>query len=306
MSDINDIPCVPAQLLEEVRAYLDKYYEEPEELFDSCLMPGEDYSEEADGEYFEDLDECAFEEFDEGIQDESCAKADEDSSVAPLDSFRSAEKSSKPRFFGGSKKSAARESIPDESRNEFVDASADAFKAPGAGMPMAAQSMMGAAAVPLQSSMNAAAKFSAGAAAQFSAGAAAQASAGAAAQARKLEDVIGDLDKSFMEMVYEFADRKGITDPELQKKAGIDRKAYSKLKCGTSKNPSKSTALALAIALELSLDDTKDLLSRAGLALSPCSRQDLIVRYFIEKEIYDMFVINYTLDEYGEQPLGAH
>ena len=287
MSDINDIPCVPAQLLEEVRAYLDKYYEEPEELFDSCLMPGEDYSEEADGEYFEDLDECAFEEFDEGIQDESCAKADEDSSVAPLDSFRSAEKSSKPRFFGGSKKSAARESIP-------------------ADMPMAAQSMMGAAAVPLQSSMNAAAKFSAGAAAQFSAGAAAQTSFGSAAQARKLEDVIGNLDKSFMEMVYEFADRKGITDPELQKKAGIDRKAYSKLKCGTSKNPSKSTALALAIALELSLDDTKDLLSRAGLALSPCSRQDLIVRYFIEKEIYDMFVINYTLDEYGEQPLGAH
>ena len=50
----------------------------------------------------------------------------------------------------------------------------------------------------------------------------------------------------------------------------------------------------------------QDLLSRAGLALSPCSRQDLIVRYFIEKEIYDMFVINYTLDEYGEQPLGAH
>ena len=257
MSDINDIPCVPAQLLEEVRVYLDKYYEEPEELFDSCIMPGEDYSEEADGEYFEDLDECAF------------------------------EKSSKPRFFGGSKKSAARESIP-------------------ADMPMAAQSMMGAAAAPLQSSMNAAAKFSAGAAAQFSAGAAAQTSFGSAAQSRKLEDVIGDLDKSFMEMVYEFADRKGITDPELQKKAGIDRKAYSKLKCGTSKNPSKSTALALAIALELSLDDTKDLLSRAGLALSPCSRQDLIVRYFIEKEIYDMFVINYTLDEYGEQPLGAH
>lgn len=261
MSDINDIPCVPAQLLEEVRAYLDKYYEEPEELFGSCLMPGEDYSEEADGEYFEDLDECAFEEFNEGIQDESCAKEDEDSSVAPLDSFRSAEKSSKPRFFGGSKKSAARESIP-------------------ADMPMSAQSMMGAAA--------------------------AQTSFGSAAQARKLEDVIGDLDKSFMEMVYEFADRKGITDPELQKKAGIDRKAYSKLKCGTSKNPSKSTALSLAIALELSLDDTKDLLSRAGLALSPCSRQDLIVRYFIEKEIYDMFVINYTLDEYGEQPLGAH
>lgn len=123
--------------------------------------------------------------------------------------------------------------------------------------------------------------------------------------ARKLEDVIGNLDKSFMELVYDYADMKGLTDPELQKRALIDRKAYSKLKCGTTKNPSKSTALAFAIALELNLDETKDLLSRAGLALSPCSKQDMIVQYFIESKIYDMYVINYALDEYGEMPLGT-
>ena len=64
----------------------------------------------------------------------------------------------------------------------------------------------------------------------------------------------------------------------MQKRANIDRKAFSKLKCGTTRNPSKPTALALAIALELNLDDTKDLLSRAGLALSPCSRQSVIIR----------------------------
>jgi len=121
---------------------------------------------------------------------------------------------------------------------------------------------------------------------------------------RSLDDVVNDLDKTFMELVLSFADSKGMTDVEVQKKANLDRKAFSKLKCGTTKNPSKSTALALAVALELSLDDTKDLLSRAGLALSPCSKQDVIVQYFIEREAYDIFEINIALFEHGEPPLG--
>ena len=121
---------------------------------------------------------------------------------------------------------------------------------------------------------------------------------------RSLDDVINNLDKTFIEMVFSFADEKGMTDVEVQKKANLDRKAFSKLKCGTTRNPSKSTALALAIALELSLDDTKDLLSRAGLALSPCSKQDVIVQYFIEREAYDIFEINIVLYEHGEPPLG--
>ena len=122
---------------------------------------------------------------------------------------------------------------------------------------------------------------------------------------RSLDDAVNDLDKTFMELVFSFADSKGMTDVEVQKKANLDRKAFSKLKCGTTKNPSKSTALALAIALELSLDDTKDLLSRAGLALSPCSKQDVIVQYFIEREAYDIFEINIALFEHGEQALGS-
>lgn len=122
---------------------------------------------------------------------------------------------------------------------------------------------------------------------------------------RSLEDVVKNLDKTFMELVFSFADAKGLTDVEVQKKANLDRKAFSKLKCGTTKNPSKSTALALAVALELDLDDTKDLLSRAGLALSPCSKQDVIVQYFIEKEAYDIYEINVALFEHGEQLLGT-
>ncbi len=124
-------------------------------------------------------------------------------------------------------------------------------------------------------------------------------------EGRSLEDVINDLDKTFMELVFSFADAKGLTDVEVQKRANLDRKAFSKLKCGTTKNPSKSTALALAIALELNLDDTKDLLSRAGLALSPCSKQDVIVQYFIEREAYDIYEINVALFEHGEELLGS-
>ena len=120
-----------------------------------------------------------------------------------------------------------------------------------------------------------------------------------------LEDAVNNLDKTFMELVFSFADAKGLTDIEVQKKANLDRKTFSKLKCGTTKNPSKSTALALAVALELNLDDTDDLLSRAGLALSPCKKQDVIVQFFIEKEIYDIYEINIALFKYGEKLLGT-
>ncbi|MBE5848514.1 MAG: RNase III inhibitor [Lachnospiraceae bacterium] len=123
--------------------------------------------------------------------------------------------------------------------------------------------------------------------------------------AKSLDDVVNDLDKTFMELVFSFADKRGMTDVEVQKKANLDRKAFSKLKCGTTKNPSKSTALALAVALELDLDDTKDLLSRAGFALSPCSKQDVIVQYFIERKAYDVYEINVALFEHGEPLLGT-
>ena len=121
---------------------------------------------------------------------------------------------------------------------------------------------------------------------------------------KTLDDVVNNLDKSFMELVFTFADERGINDVELQKKACINRKAFSKLKCGTTKRPSKPTALCFALALELSLDETRDLLSRAGLALSPCSKTDVIVQYFIEKEAYDIATVNEALFAHGEECIG--
>lgn len=121
---------------------------------------------------------------------------------------------------------------------------------------------------------------------------------------KSLKDAVNNLDKTFMEMVFTFADEKGISDVEIQKRANLDRKAFSKLKCGTTKKPSKPTALALAVALELNLDQTRDLLSRAGLALSPCDKQDIIVKYFIENKDYNIYTINETLFEFNEKLLG--
>lgn len=120
-----------------------------------------------------------------------------------------------------------------------------------------------------------------------------------------LDEFLLKTDKGFMDTVFSFADKKSISDAELQKKANIDRRTFSKLRCGTTKVPSKTTALALAIALELNLDETKDLLSRAGMALSPCYRLDLIVQYFIERNVYNIDVINVALFDHGEQLLGS-
>ena len=122
---------------------------------------------------------------------------------------------------------------------------------------------------------------------------------------RSLSDVVNNLDKSFMEMVYYFADLKGFTDAQVQSKSNLDRRAYSKLKCGTTKNPSKATALAMTIGLELSLDEAKDLLGRAGYAFSPCNKTDLIVQFFLERKAYDILEINVALFEHGEEPLGS-
>ena len=100
-------------------------------------------------------------------------------------------------------------------------------------------------------------------------------------------------------------DRRGMTDPEVYRKANIDRKHFSKIRSNVDYKPSKKTALALAVALELSLDETKDLLSRAGLALSPSMVFDQIIKYCIETGNYDIYEINCILFDYDQQTLGV-
>lgn len=120
-----------------------------------------------------------------------------------------------------------------------------------------------------------------------------------------LDDRIAHMDKTFQEYLLMLIDRRGLTDPEVYKKANIDRKHFSKIRSNKDYNPSKKTALALAIALELNLDETKDFLSRAGLALSPSNIFDLIIEYCIMTENYKVHEINSILFEYEQPMLGV-
>ena len=126
--------------------------------------------------------------------------------------------------------------------------------------------------------------------------------AGAAAD-DDLERLIGQIDESFSEMLLRLIDEAGITDAECYKRAGVDRKLFSKIRSNRLYRPSKQTAVAFAIALKLDLDKTADLLMKAGFALSRSSKFDIIVEYYISRGEWDMFTITETLFAYDQPTL---
>ena len=135
--------------------------------------------------------------------------------------------------------------------------------------------------------------------------AAPMAMAGADRAGRSLDDLMANVSETWQESLLRLIDEKGYTDVEVYKRANVDRKLFSKIRSNADYQPKKITAVAFALALRLSLDETKDLLGRAGYALSPSSRFDLIIEYFIMHEVYDTYTINLALFEHDQPLLGA-
>lgn len=121
----------------------------------------------------------------------------------------------------------------------------------------------------------------------------------------RLKDVLGRRREGFSAALMGYIDQKQLKDSQVYKRANLDRKLFSKIRSNPNYHPSKNTALALAVALELNLDQTRDLLALAGWALSPSSRFDLIVQYFIQEGNYNIFEINEALFAFDEGMLGG-
>ncbi|MDO4182880.1 MAG: macro domain-containing protein [Coriobacteriia bacterium] len=126
-----------------------------------------------------------------------------------------------------------------------------------------------------------------------------------AAPVENLEDLLANLDASFSTTLMQLIDARHLKDSQVYKRANLSRQHFSKIRSDANYRPTKRTALSLCIALELSLEETRDLLSRAGFALTHTSKSDIIVEYFILNANYDIFEINETLYAFDQPLLGA-
>ncbi|MFA9558522.1 hypothetical protein ACERII_14540 [Evansella sp. AB-rgal1] len=120
----------------------------------------------------------------------------------------------------------------------------------------------------------------------------------------ELEEYI-DLNKkpTLQQVLFAFIDQRNLLDTEVYKKARIDRKHFSKIRSNQNYHPKKNTIIALALALELSKDDTEKLLSSAGFTLTESNTSDLVIQFCLEKKIYDIDSVNEALEYFSLKPL---
>jgi hypothetical protein len=119
-----------------------------------------------------------------------------------------------------------------------------------------------------------------------------------------LDEVLDSSEDTFQQRLFKLIDESGMDDVAVYKKANIDRKVFSRIRCKEDYKPKKKTAVAFAIALQLDMPTMLDLLSRAEIAFSPSNKFDLIITYFITNKVYDIYEINAALFKYGQPILG--
>ena len=127
----------------------------------------------------------------------------------------------------------------------------------------------------------------------------------AGAAPTELEDLLEHLDAGFSETLLALIDQRGLTDAEVYHRANLSRQLFSKIRSNPAYRPTKPTAVALAMALELDVPATQDLLARTGLTLSRTSKFDVIVRFFLERGIYDIYQLNEALFSYDQPLVGS-
>lgn len=117
---------------------------------------------------------------------------------------------------------------------------------------------------------------------------------------KSLDDVLGNAGETFQQRLFRLIDESGMDDVAVYKKANIDKKVFSRIRCRKDYKPKKKTVVAFAIALELDLATMTDLLSMAEIAFSPSNKFNLIITCFVTNGIYDIYEINAALFKYGQ------
>lgn len=112
------------------------------------------------------------------------------------------------------------------------------------------------------------------------------------------------MDRTFVDLLLRYIDEKGVRDSKVYKAANIDKRLFSKMVSNRYYKPSKDTAVALMLALELSLEQANDMLSRAGYTLSHSSKRDVIIEYFFKERIYNLVYVNEVLYKLGQKVIG--